>query len=339
MVKLASARRFEMRIAVFFTFILMLALTLATEVRADQGVIAVVNDHAITNFDIDQRIKLLSLLGERNPAKLGRKEVANALINDYIKIDEARLDKIDPTPSEVDDRLKTMANGLKTDRSGLESKLSGLGLSNDVMRQYVTAQMSFARLLQAKYHEKLAVDPGDVDKKLAAIKVEIQGQVAKVSADPRRQPVRVLSLQEINFPVDGNDAQLLQSRAIEAGQVAQKLSSCAALKAATSGIFNVQIGRKIEADARKLPPPLLAQMQQRGLGHAIGPMRYKQGIQLLAYCGSRMIVPPKINVQMPTRQQVENLAMNDKFSAIEQKYVAIMRKGAVIDYKDKAYAQ
>ncbi|MEP6828019.1 MAG: hypothetical protein ABJA10_08080, partial [Aestuariivirga sp.] len=115
-----------MRKLIFFAFILMLVLTPASAARADQGVVAVVNDHAITNFDIDQRIKLLSLLGERNPARLARKDVANALINDYIKIDEARLDKIDPTTSEVNDRLTTMAKGLKTDRSGLESKLSGL---------------------------------------------------------------------------------------------------------------------------------------------------------------------------------------------------------------------
>ena len=328
-----------MRKSVLFASVYILVLTLASLARADQGVIAVVNDHAITNFDIDQRIKLLGLLGERNPAKLARKEVANALINDYVKIDEARLGKIDPSISEVDDRLKSMANGLKTDRAGLESKLTSLGLSNDTMRHYVMAQMSFARLLQVKYHDKVSVDQGDVDRKFAAVKSQIQGQVAQISSDPRRQPVRVISLQEINFPVDGNDPQLLQSRAIEAGQVAQKLSSCSAFKTATAGIFNVKIGRKIEADSRKMPPPMLAQLQQRGLGHALGPMRYKGGVQLLAFCGTRTIVPPKVNVQMPTRQQVENLAMSDKFTSIEQKYVAIMRKGAVIEYKDKAYAQ
>ena len=317
----------------------MLALGLATSARAEQGVIAIVNDHAITGFDIDQRIKLLTLLGERNPEKLGRKQVANALINDYIKIDEAKTNKMDPTPKDIDDRLKSMAQSIKTDGAGLNNKLSSAGISNDTIRQYLAAQMSFGRLLQVKYHEKVAVDPADIDKKLAAIKADINGKVAKLEADPRRQPVKVISLQEINFPVDGNDPQLLQSRAIEAGQEAQKLSSCAGVKSATAGIFNVQIGRKIDADSRKLPPPILAQIQQRGLGHAVGPMRYAKGIQLLAFCGTRMIVPPKINAQMPTRQQVENLALNDKFTSVEQKYVAILRKGAIIEYKDQAYAQ
>ncbi len=328
-----------MRMKLFLALIFPLALAVASTAHAEQGVVAVVNDHAITDVDIDQRIKLLTLLGERNPQRLARKQAANDLINDYIKIDEAKSNRMDPTTKDVDERLKSMAQSIKTDTAGLETKMSSAGVSMNMVRQYVAAQMSFGRLLQVKYHEKVAVDPAEVDKKLAAIKADISGKVAKLEADPRRQPVKVISLQEINFPVEGNDPQLLQSRAIEAGQVAQKLSSCASLKAATSGIFNVQIGRKIDADSRKLPPPILAQIQQRGLGHAMGPMRYPKGIQLLAYCGSRMIVPPKINAQMPTRQQIENLALNDKFTSVEQKYVAILRKGAIIEYKDQAYAQ
>ena len=38
--------------------------------------------------------------------------------------------------------------------------------------------------------------------------------------DPRMKPITVYTLMEINLPVDGNDPMLLQSRAIEAAQVA-----------------------------------------------------------------------------------------------------------------------
>ncbi len=322
-----------------FGLVIALLLTCTVAAKAEQGVIAVVNDHPVTNFDVDQRIKLLQLLGERNPARLARKAAANDLINDFIKIDEAKLDHFEPAAKDIDDRLKSMAQNMKTDDVGFKSKVAAAGLTVEGLRQYFTAQISFARILQGKFHEKIAVDQAEVDRKYAAVKADIQGKVAKIESDPRRQPVRVLSLQEINFPVEGNDAQLLQSRAIEANQVAQKVSSCSAVKGAAAGIFNVQVGRKIEADSRKLPPPMLAQLQQRGQGHAIGPMRYAKGIQLLVFCGSRMIVPPKLNVQLPTRQQIENLALNDKYISVEQKYMAILRKSAIIEYKDQAYAQ
>ncbi|MDE2385398.1 MAG: SurA N-terminal domain-containing protein [Alphaproteobacteria bacterium] len=324
---------------IFAALLALFMLALAgTPGFAQEAVVITVNDHPITGFDVDQRIKLMEFMGEKDPAKLTRKAVASALVDDYIKIDEATLAKINPTEKEIDDRLRQMAQGMKTDDAGLKSKLASAGLTITGLRQYASAQMSLGRLLQAKYHEKVALQPGDVDKKMATIKSEIDAQVAKVKADPRRQPVKVVSLQEVNFPVDGEDPQLLQSRAIEAGQAAQKIKSCDAIRPAVAGIFNVQIGKKIEADGRKLPPKLVEQMNARGLGHAIGPMRYPKGIQLLVYCGNRTITPPPLNVQYPTRQQVENAALNDKYAAVEGKYTALMRKNAIIEYKDPSYA-
>lgn len=306
---------------------------------AQEAVIAIVNDHPITNFDIDQRIKLMGLLGANDPARLARKVVLNNLIDDFVKIDEAKLLKIDPTEKDLDERLGNIAQALKTDRAGLAAKLTGLGVSKTAVVQYTAAQMSFSRLLLVKYHTKLEVKPDDVDKKLTEIKAELQSRAVQMEKDPRRQPVQVLELQEINFPVDGTDPGLFQSRAVEAGQVAQKMQTCNGFKQASAGIFNVQLGKKIEADARKLPPKMLEIIKQHGVGHPVGPMRYAGGLQLLVMCGSRTVTPPPISVTMPTREQVESVALNDRYADAEKKYVALMRKEAVIEYKDPSYAQ
>lgn len=300
---------------------------------------ATVNDHPVTSFDIDQRVKLLGLLGISDPKRTARKAVANSLIDDYVKLDEAKLGHIDPTDKDIDERLATVSGALKTDRAGLPNKLASVGVTEAALRQYLAAQMSFARLLQMKYHTKVEVNQADIDKKFSEIKSDIQGKAAKIESDPRRQPVLVLQLQEINFPVEGADPQLLQSRAVEAGQVVQKMTSCAGIKEAIGGIFNVQIGKKIEADAKRIPAPLMAQLKQRGVGRPVGPIRYAKGIQLLALCGSRTIKPPPLNVQLPTRQQIEGVALNDRFDEVEKKYVALMRKTAIIEYKDQSYAQ
>jgi peptidyl-prolyl cis-trans isomerase SurA len=306
---------------------------------AQEAVIAIVNDHPITSFDIDQRIKLMGLLGSNDPARLARKVVLNNLIDDFVKIDEAKLLKIDPTTKDLDERLNNIAQALKTDRAGLGGKLTSLGLSEASVVQYSAAQMSFSRLLLVKYHVKLTVSPADVDKKLTEVKAELQGRAAQMEKDPRRQPVQVLQLQEINFPVDGTDPGLFQSRAVEAGQVAQKVKSCAGFKEASAGIFNVQLGKKIEADARKLPPKMLEIIKQHGVGHAVGPMRYTGGLQLLVFCGSRTVTPPPVSVTMPTREQIESVALNDRYTEAEKQYTAQMRKEAVIEYKDPSYAQ
>jgi peptidyl-prolyl cis-trans isomerase SurA len=303
------------------------------------AVIATVNDQPVTSFDIDQRIKLLQILGQSTNSKSDRKRIANDLINDVVKIEEAKRSRMDATEKDIDERLMRVATGLKTDRSGLEKKLKAQGISMLSFRQYIASQMAFGRLLSAKYKEKIEADPAKVDEKLASIKEELNVKITKLMADPRMQPITVYTLLEVNFPVEGGDPQLMQSRAIEAGQYAQRFKSCQNPRGPASGIFNVQIGKKLEADSRKLPQQLRSLFDSKGPGHAYGPMRGPKGIQVVAFCSKRSISPKKPTVTLPTRQQIENVVLNEKYDKVEQKYVAIMRKNSIIEYKDQDYAQ
>jgi peptidyl-prolyl cis-trans isomerase SurA len=315
-------------------------MLVASPVNAQESVvIATVNDKPITSFDVDQRIRLLRTLGQTGPSLGNRKKIANDLINDVIKIQEAKLNKLDATPGEVEERLKRIAASMQTDQAGLVKKLKAQGISLSTFSQYTAAQMAFSRLLSAKYREKVSIDPSAVDQKMNEIKSEINGKLAKIKADPRMQSITVFSILEVNFPVEGNDPQLMQSRAIEAGQYAQKFNSCANPRGPASGIFNVQVGKKFEADSRKLPPALRKLLEKSGPNHAYGPMRGQGGVQVIAYCGKRLITPQMPKAQMPTRDQIENVVLNEKYGEVEQKYVAIMRKHAIIEYKDQSYAQ
>jgi peptidyl-prolyl cis-trans isomerase SurA len=319
--------------------LVLIFASFSTLAKAQESVvIATVNDQPITTFDVEQRIRLLRALGQPD-SYLGRKKIANDLINDLVKMAEAKHYKMDASSNDVDGRLKSVAASMKTDLPNLPNKMKQLGIGMQTLRQYLVAQMAFGRLLNYKFKEKVEVDPNAVDKKLASIKSEMNGKLAKIMADPRMQPVSVYTLLEINFPVENNDSNLLQSRAIEASQYLSKFRNCSNARGPASGIFNVRVGKKVEADARKLPPQLRKLFDSKGPGHAYGPMRGPGGIQVMAFCSVRKIVPPKPSVQFPTRQQIENAVLNDKFGQVEEKYVAIMRKNSVIEYKDQSYAQ
>ncbi|MEO6610437.1 MAG: hypothetical protein ABIN69_18415 [Aestuariivirga sp.] len=318
---------------------LLLSLTLVTGwAQAQQAVvIATVNDKPVTSYDVIQRAALLKALGDQAPAQ--PKVLANNIIDDIVKIDEATRLKINPTDKDIDGRLAEIAKSLKTDVPGLKAKLNAQGVSNAAIDQFFAAQLSFGRLLGTKFRVQVNVTDAEVDKKEADFKAEINGKISKLSADPSRQPVKVYMLLEINLPVDSPDPQLLQSRAIEAAQIVGKFKGCSSAKAATAGIFNVKIGKQIEADGRKLPPPMKAGFDKKGVGTALGPVRGPNGIQVLGFCGTRMITPPKLNVTLPTRDQVKSAVMNQKFEDLRVKYSAILRKAAVIEYKDPAYVQ
>jgi len=132
---------------------------------------------------------------------------------------------------------------------------------------------------------------------------------------------------------------LLQSRAIEAQQVLRQFKGCGNAKAAAQGVFNVKFGKKFDADASKLPKPMKAALDKAGQGRAVGPMRAKDGIQIVALCGVRKITPPKPDFTMPTREQIERLVINDKYDKLEESYLKLAREKIYVEYRNPSYAR
>lgn len=302
------------------------------------GVIATVNDRPVTNFDVDQRIKLLKVLGRDEAAK-DRRKVLNDLIDDVVKIDEAKKYKVNASDSEIEKQMERMAKGLGTDSAGLKDKLAKQGLTPSGLKQYIEAQIAISRILSGKYQVKVEVTPAEVDAKLAEIKANIGKRVEEIMKDPRMKPVLVYKILEITLPVDGEDPSLAEARAADAAIMMRKFKGCGSAREAASGVYNVKIGKPIEADASKLPKQLKAALEKTGTGKAIGPMRTKNGIQMIAFCEKRTIVPPKPQVQIPSRDQVESAVSNEKYAAAQEKYMMELRKNAYIEYKDPSLSQ
>lgn len=327
---------------------LMVALILtipavATSHRAQAqsaGLIATVNDYPITRLDLEQRIRLLQVMGRQvSNNDANRREVLRVMVDEVIQISEAKRFKMNPTEKDISQRIDEIAKGMKTDTAGLEKKLNAQGLTMDALRHYIEAQTSMNRLLMVKYQVKFKVEDADIDAKYAEIKQKYNQQINKIMSDPRMQPVLVYQIQQIELPVENaDDPMLMQARAIEANQLMSRFKGCISARAAASGIFNVKIGKQIEAVATKLPPQLKKAMDGVGVGHAVGPARGPKGIQVIAFCGKRTVTPPKPKFQMPTREQVASVTTSEKFGAIEEKYMKEMRKRAFVDYKDPSYA-
>ncbi len=317
---------------------LLLAVSLAwagAALAQDQKVLVTVNDKPITSFDVDARVNLWKLMS--GGAKKSRKQALNDIIDDVAKVEEAKKFRAEASDKDIDERLERVAKGLKTDAAGLKGKLKAQGISMSAMRQYLSAQIAFGRLLSGKFKEKVDVSDAEVDAKMGEIKANINGQLAKIKADPRMQPVTIMEIMEINFPVDSAD--VLTARAADVSLYSSRFKGCKSARSAASGIFNVQVGKKIEADSRRLPAQLKSAFGKSGPGKAIGPFRSPKGLQLLAYCGSRKITPKLPKAELPSRDQVKAALLNEKYDAVESKYGRQLRKGLLIEYRDPSYAE
>jgi peptidyl-prolyl cis-trans isomerase SurA len=316
------------RLLFAFALIAPLGLLCTSQAHAEgQSVVVTVNDLPITDFDIDQRIKLWNAIGREVKNGNIRKVALQSLIDDMIKRAEAKKFQADASDDMIDKQIDRMAKGSGTDTPGLAAKLKSKGVSMSALRNLVSAQISFNRLLTALYKVKVEVDPSEVDKKYQ-----------EIAKDPRLKPVTIYEILEVTLPVEKNSGmmneQLLMARAADAEQYRRQYKGCASARKAASGVFNVKIGNIIKADASRLPPQLRAALDKAGPGSIVGPGRAPEGIQLIGFCGRSNMAPP-----MPSREQVENLLMNKKYDTYEERYMRELRRNAFIDYKDPNYAQ
>src|SRR5579871_1438920 len=87
-----------------------LALALGSSSPVHAQVACMVNGDPITNFDIEQRSKLLMLSTHKQPE---RKEVINELIDEKVKLKEGKKFSIDPSTSDVDQSYSAMAGRMR----------------------------------------------------------------------------------------------------------------------------------------------------------------------------------------------------------------------------------
>lgn len=302
------------------------------------GIVAVVNDKPITQRDIKLRIALMQVLGGAKPEQLTPRGALKSLIDDQVKLNEAGRLRLTPTDTDISERIARISKSMDMSSQQLIAKLKAKGISEQSFRDYMTASTAFNQMISLKYRGDVSASDAEVDAKFNEIKSKADGQIAKIMNDPRMKPVTVYSIMEINLPVEGDDQFLLQGRAVEAQQIMAKMKSCGGAKSAASGIFNVKIGKTIEADAAKIPPQMKKALDSAGQGRAIGPIRSKTGIQLLALCSVRKLTPPKPDFKMPTRDQVKNAVINQKYDAIEESFLKTIRGKVYVEYRDKSYA-
>lgn len=306
-----------------FAAFLSVSAPVAFAAAGGQGVLVTVNDFPITSFDVEQRVKLNAVLGRtQGSAEEQRKRALQALIDDVIKLVEAKKYKADPTDKAIDAQIDKMAKGSNTDAKGLAAQLKAKGASISALRRLVAAQIAFNRLLANMYKIKVEVDPAEVDKKYN-----------EIANDPRLKPITVYEILEIDMPVENTDDamadQLMIARAADAAQYRKAFKNCNAARAAASGIYNVRIGRRLQADGAKLPKQLKAALDQAGTNGIVGPARSQTGIQLIAFCGKKNHSPDK-----PSRQQIETMLTNKKYDVYEERYMRELRRNAFIEYKD-----
>ena len=153
-----------------------------------------VNDAAITQYEIDQRARLLVLL--RAPGNL--QEVArDGLIEDRLRISEARRAGVNPTPEEVEAGMAEFAGRANLSAEQFIAAIAQSGVDVETFRDFVSAGLSWRTFVQGRFGPRSQVSDAEVDRALSQNSLSRGG-------------VRVL-LSELIVPAQGPDAERNQA--------------------------------------------------------------------------------------------------------------------------------
>ena len=119
-----------------------------------------VNGEPITNYDIEQRTKLNFLTTHK---QMPRQEVIDELIDEKVKIKEAKKFGVDPTSSDIDQSYAAMSSRMRITPDQLTKSLESQGIRPDTLKARLKADMVWTSLVRGRYKESLQVGEKDVN--------------------------------------------------------------------------------------------------------------------------------------------------------------------------------
>jgi peptidyl-prolyl cis-trans isomerase SurA len=303
-------------------FAVALALTTGATPSYAQSVAVMVNGEPITNFDIEQRTKLDFLSTHKQPT---RQEVIEELIDQKVKIKEAKQFGVDPSSSDIDASFAEMSSRMRITPDQLSKSLESQGIRPDTLKQRIKADMVWTGLVRGRYKESLQVGEREVN--TAAQTQGAQGDAGDNKDDKvesfeyKMQPI-VLILPR------GSSPSAIELRRKDAETLRARVQTCDEANSYFKSMQNAAIREAVTKTSADIPAALRQVLDSTPIGHLTPPEVTKQGVEMVALCGRT-----PTTVDTPQKKAIREKMFAEKFEAKSKAYLAQIRKAAMIEYR------
>ncbi|CAN0476853.1 unnamed protein product, partial [Phaeothamnion confervicola] len=128
---------------------------------------AVVNEDVISELDIYMRLRMamLSARLEDTPETRDRlmPQVLRNLIDDRLKLQEAKRQSITVNPADVEKRIDALADRNNMSRDELGAFLRGNGILVEALADQINAELGWARLVQRKLRPRIVITDQEIN--------------------------------------------------------------------------------------------------------------------------------------------------------------------------------
>jgi len=191
------------------------------------SIAAVVNDSAITTFDVRQRMRLMIVSsGGRIPPDAMpqiQQRALRDLIEEKLKLQEAKEYELEISDDDINNEIAGMAAQSNMTPAQLEQVLGRDGVTMDSLRQQIEASIAWPELVQGRFRSRVRVNKDEIEDTLTRMREDASMEQFLIS--------------EICIPVDDparaqeyyqGGLQLIEQmrRGVPFAVVAQQFSAC-----------------------------------------------------------------------------------------------------------------
>ncbi|HQS14508.1 peptidylprolyl isomerase [Reyranella sp.] len=151
----------------------------ATQPKPGQGlrVVARVNDEAITDFDLSQRVMFaIRTSGLQDSPDLRQRmapQMLRQMIDERLQVQDAKKLGVKPSDSEVAGRYAEIERAAGLSQGQFKQYLQSVGISPDIATQQIEAQIAWAKIIRRKVRSKVDVSEAEVDDAMSRMRSNV----------------------------------------------------------------------------------------------------------------------------------------------------------------------
>jgi peptidyl-prolyl cis-trans isomerase SurA len=244
--------------------------------------------------------------------------VINSLVDETLELKEAARYSLDVSDADVQSAYDNVAENMGVDAQKLTQILTTGGASADTLKHRLKAQIAWTTLVRGRYKVSLEIADKDVEAELQLHQPQEKGQFGY------EYVVRPIVL---IVPRGAPDA-AYEARKRDADALRGRFATCTDGIPFARGLPEVAVRDPINKSSADLPPALRTILDNVEVGHLTPPEQTAEGIQMFAVCSKK-----ESKTDAPGLKEVRDKMFEKKFGARANRYLADLRRQAMIEYK------
>lgn len=278
-----------------------------------QSIAVIVNGEPITNYDIEQRSKFLTLTTRKTPP---RNEVIQELIDEKIKVKEGKKYGLDYGATEVEAAFANMSSRMRLTPDQLAKSLESQGIRPDTLKNRMKAELVWGNLVRGRFRQSLLVGEKESDSKI------------EVTSDKDKDGNFEYQMRPVVLIATRADAGTIEQRKKEAEALRARVQSCDDAVSLFRSMQGAAVKELIVKTSADLPQALRDILDKTTIGRLTPPEVTKQGVEMVALCSRK-----PTTADTPQKLEARNKLYQQKFEAKSKEYLAEVRKAAMIEYR------